>query len=196
MGTVALSRYEVVPGRAFADPRHLAADTAVLEEMRRALRARMVESGVGAEWRDTAGDEHLLVVPDAPRLVATRPALVIGFFGQARADVDHAPIVDLERSLLRRAAGHRGLLAYHNVRFAAARQWGNLVVFEDHDAPGELAEDDEHRAAIELAAVHYHSLRLHRFDAPAGALGSAPLRWVRTTCLDFADDPPWRGVRS
>ena len=54
----------------------------------------------------------------------------------------------------------------------------------------------QHRRSIERTPLHYHSLRLHRYELPAGALGAEPLRWVRTTYLDFADDPPWRAVRS
>jgi len=196
VATLTLSIDEVVPGRAFTDPHHLAGDTAVLEDVRRALRARMGEIGAGGEWHDGSGDEHLLVVPDTASLLATRPVVAIGFFGQARDDVDHAPIVELERSVLERASEFRGLLAYHNVRFAAAHQCGNLVVFTDHDAPAELAGDDEHRRSIGRTPRHYHSLRLHRYELPAGALGAGPLRWVRTTYLDFSDDPPWRAVRS
>ncbi len=196
MGTLTLSIDEVVSGRAFADPHHLAGDTAVLEDVRRALRTRMDEAGAGGEWHDGFGDEHLLVVPDPAALRSTRLAVAVGFFGQARDDVDHAPIVELERSVLERSSEFRGLLAYHNVRFAAAHQWGNLVVFTDHDAPAELAHDDEHRRSIERTPRHYHSLRLHRYELPSGALGAEPLRWVRTTYLDFADDPPWRAVRS
>ena len=121
--------------------------------------------------------------------------MAIGFFGQARADVDHTPIVELEHALLRRADEFRGLLAYHDVYFRERRQWGNLVVFATDDDPGSLARDPEHRVSTELTASHYHSLRLHRFALPDGALGPAPLRWVQTTYLDFADDPPWRAVR-
>ena len=195
MVTVSLSTDARVPGRAFADPGHLASDTAVLEDVRRVMRMRVSEAGRGGTWCEPAGDEHLLVLPSLSALRATRPAVAVGFFGQARDDVDHAPIVALEHNLLRRALAFRGLLAYHNVRLAAAHLWGNLVVFADRDAPGELARDDEHRLSIQAASHHYHSLRLHRYDLPDGVLGAAPLCWTRTTYLDFADDPPWRAVR-
>jgi hypothetical protein len=193
--TISLSTDALVPGRAFADPGHLASDSAVLEDVRRAMRTRVSEAGRGGVWSGPAGDEHLLVVPSLGALRATRPAVAVGFFGQARDNVDHAPIVALEHGLLRRATAFRGLLAYHNVRLAAAHQWGNLVVFADHDAPSELARDEEHRLSMDAASRHYHSLRLHRFVLPDGALGVAPLRWTRTTYRDFADDTPWRAVR-
>ncbi len=195
MVTVSLSTDAHVPGRAFADPGHLADDTAALEDVRRAMKLRVSERGTGGVWCDAAGDEHLLVLPRLESLRASRPAVAVGFFGQARDDVDHAPILMLEHNLLRRAPSFRGLLAYHNVRFAAAHQWGNLVVFADQVAPSELARDDEHRLSVEAASRHYHSLRLHRYVLPDGALGVVPLRWTRTTYLDFRDDPPWRAVR-
>ena len=127
---------------------------------------------------------------------ATIPAVAIGFFGQARAGVDHEPILALERALLDRAAELPGLLAYHDVLLVEQAQWGNLVVFATDDAPAALAADDQHQEAIALTRAHYHSLRLHRYALPGGVLGEAPLRWLRTTYLDFADEPTWRAVRS
>jgi hypothetical protein len=195
MTEVQLSSGALVPGRPFTDPRHLALDTAVLEDVRGSLRARVAEAGEGGIWSGPASREHLLVLPSVAALRATQPAVAVGFFGQARANVDHAPIVELEHRILRRAAGFRGLLVYYNVRIAATHQWGNLVVFADHDAPAELARDDEHRLSVAATPQHYESLRLHRYELPDGALGHAPLRWVRTTYLDLSERPPWRGVR-
>lgn len=191
-----LSPGALVSGRPFADPRHLALDTAVLEDVRGALRSRVAEAGEDGIWSAPASREHLLVLPSVAALRAARPAVAVGFFGQARAAVDHALIVELEHRLLHRAPEFRGLLVYFNVRIAATHQWGNLVVFADHDAPSELARDAEHRLSIAATPAHYESLRLHRYDLPDGALGRARLAWVRTTYLDFSEHPPWRAVRT
>jgi hypothetical protein len=193
---VTLSADARVAGRPFTDPDHLSRDAAVLDDVRQALLRRVIETGEGGTWREPGGDEHLLVLPSLTALRTTRPAVAVGFFGQARAGVDHTPIMELERHLLSRAAGFRGFLAYHNVHVAAAHAWGNLVVFADHDAPGEVACDDEHRLATAATPAHYHSLRLHRFELPDGVFGSAGLHWLRSTYLDFTTDPPWRGVRT
>jgi hypothetical protein len=196
MNVVALERDDAVPGRPFADPAHTQADVAILEEIRAGLRRRLGSGRASGTWREPGAARHLTVIPDVQALESTAPAAAVGFFGQARADVDHAPIVALERAILERAASFPGLLAYDNVHFADRGQWGNLVVFASEDNPGELAADVEHGRAVGLASRHYDSLRLHRFALPGGTLAPARLRWLRTTYLDFADDPPWRAVRS
>jgi hypothetical protein len=195
VNSVALGPDEAVPGRAFASPGETERDTAILETMREALARRVESAGADGSWRDQRGDEHLLVIPDVDALVATVPAVAVGFFGQAREGVDHSPILALEHSLLGRAATLPGLLGYHDVFLARDRQWGNLVVFAADDDPAAVAGDDEHQVAIGLTGAHYHSLRLHRYALPDGALGQASLRWIRTTYLDFGDSPPWRAVR-
>ena len=195
MREVALGPEDVVPARGFADPSATARDVALLEEIREALRRRLATGAAEGTWRDPSGDGHLLVIPDVVALETAVPAVAVGFFGQARTDVDHTPIVELEHALLRRAAEFRGLLAYHDVQFRRQGQWGNLVVFATADDVSALAMDPEHRVSIDLTAAHYRSLRLHRFALPDGALGPGALRWLRTTYLDFADDPPWRAVR-
>lgn len=185
---------DAVAGRPFAHPERTADDLAALAAIRAALRRRAPREDGEQHWRDPDGAEHWLVVPDATRLGATVPAVAVGFFGQTRHDVDHGPIVDLEHDILRRAASFRGLLAYHNVRFASG-QWGNLVCFADAASPGNLRGDDVHADAIARTPRHYRSLRLHRALLPDGPLGAAPLRLERTAYYDFADDPPWRAVR-
>ena len=195
MSEVALAPDEVVPRRRFADPGETARDAALLEEIREALRRRLATGAAGGTWPDRSGDEHLLVIPDVAAVENTVPAVAVGFFGQARADVDHTPIVELEHALLRRADEFRGLLAYHDVYFRERKQWGNLVVFATDDGPGSLARDPEHRISIELTAAHY------RFPAAAPVRVCPTAPWARrlcagcrTTYLDFADDPPWRAV--
>ena len=81
--------------------REPADDLAALAAIRAALVRRHGEDRAAGRWRDAEGAEHWLVAPDWDALAATRPAVAIGFFGQARDDVDHAPIVDLEHDILR-----------------------------------------------------------------------------------------------
>jgi hypothetical protein len=185
---------ESVPGRAFADPANTEGDLVTLEAMRRALRLRARVDPPGGRWTD-AGDEHWLVVPDPAALAATRPATAVGFFGDARAEVDHGPILRREHDLLDRAAGFPGLLAYHDVRFAASAQWGNLVVFAAADDMSHVRSDPVHIEAMTRAAAHYRSVRLHRLRLPDGVLGDAPPELLSTLLLDFAETPPWRAVR-
>lgn len=144
-------------------------------------------------WTDT-GDSHWLVVPELRALVHSRPAFGVGFFGQAREDVDHSPILDLEQELLARAPLLPGLLAYYNVRFVAG-QWGNLVLFAREDDPVRVRSDPTHLEALARTAEHYRSVRLHRLRFPDGAVGPAPAALESTLLIDFSETPPWRAVR-
>src|SRR4051794_30607438 len=104
---VVLPPGEPAPGRPFTAPARTADDLNALAAVREALRRRLAGArwaAIDDHWSADDGAEHWLVVPDARRLEAVRPAVAIGFFGQARDGVDHEPIGRLERDLLRRAA--------------------------------------------------------------------------------------------
>jgi len=183
-----------VPGRPFADPARSDDDLAALAAIRAALVRRHAGGRGAGRWVDAAGAEHWLVAPDWAALAAQRPALAVGFFGQARGDVDHGAIVDLEHDILARASSFAGLLAYCNVHFASG-QWGNLVLFADAAGPRHVWGDTVHADAIARTPRHYHSLRLHRASLAGGLLGAGGLRLERTSYYDFASDPVWRAVR-
>ena len=93
-----------------------------------------------------ADNSHWLVVRELCELATSGPVFGVGFFGQAR-DVDHTPILNLERDLLARAPEFPGLLAYYNVRFATG-QWGNLVLFASDDDPVRVRTDPTHLEAL------------------------------------------------
>jgi hypothetical protein len=185
---------ERVPGRAFVDPANTERDLAVLEDMRRALRLRARGDALAGRWTDS-GDQHWLVAPDAALLASDRPVVAVGFFGDAREDIDHGPILRMEHELTERAAEFPGLLAYHDVLFAESAQFGNLVVFAANDDMSHVRGDPLHVEAMERAHVHYRSVRLHRLRLPDGALGDAPAELVSTLLLDFGETPPWRAIR-
>ena len=139
-------------------------DLAALERIRASLTQRVRSGLTGGTWT-AAGESHWLVIPELSTLRRARPAYGIGFFGQVREHVDHAPILELEQDLLARADVFRGLLAYYNVQFAN-RQWGNLVLFAGEDDPASLRSDPTHLDALARAAHHYRSVRLHRLRQP------------------------------
>jgi hypothetical protein len=188
-----LERGESAPGRPFADPRLTLVDLASIAAMRDSLGRRARSGSPSGRW-DESGDRHWLVVP-GPGLTGTAPVFAVGFFGQARARVDHDPIVRLEHELLERASAFPGLLAYHNVRFASG-QWGNLVVFAAADDVAHVRGDATHLAALARTHAHYHSVRLHRLRLPDGPAGSTPAEHLSTLLLDFDASPPWRAVRA
>lgn len=120
---------------------------------------------------------------------------MVGFFGQARADVDHAVIGAFEQDIVGRAATFRGLLAYHNARLASGR-WANLVVFRSHAGTAEVTSDPIHASAVARTPHHYRSLRLHRGAFAEGCLGGAAAVIRETLYLDFGETPAWRAVRA
>ena len=177
----------------FDDPAHVREDMELLERLRDALRAAPRTPG---EQRLHLGDEqHRIVVPDWDALAAPGAVVGVGFFGQARAAVDHGPLARFEDDIVARAAAFTGLLAYHNARLGPAH-WANLVVFADPTAVGGLRFDDLHETAVALTAEYYDSLRLHRGAFAGGALGEAPYALERTLFLDFSETPARRWVRA
>ncbi|HEY3613008.1 MAG TPA: hypothetical protein VGK92_04850 [Gaiellales bacterium] len=144
-------------------------------------------------FADDAGRHHV-VVPDWRALADVRPAAMVGFFGQARDDVDHAAIIALEHDIVGRAAAFPGLLAYHNAQLESGR-WGNLVVFRAAFGTAQVTVDPVHAEAVARTPVHYRSLRLHRGVLADGCLGEAPPLLHETLYLDFGEQPAWRALR-
>jgi hypothetical protein len=179
--------------REFTDPARTLDDLAALARLRASLAARVRSGFAGGIWT-VAGDSHWLVVPELSVLASPGPVFGVGFFGQAR-DVDHTPILDLERDLLARAPQFPGLLAYYNVRFATG-QWGNLVLFASDDDPVRVRTDPTHVEALARTADHYRSVRLHRLRFPDGAVGRTAPALESTLLIDFTETPPWRAVRA
>jgi hypothetical protein len=190
---VRLDPGETVTGRAFTDPARTLDDLAVLAGLRASLAAR-VRSGFGGGIWTVADNSHWLVVRELRELAQSGPVFGVGFFGQAR-DVDHTPILNLERDLLARAPQFPGLLAYYNVRFATG-QWGNLVLFASDDDPVRVRTDPTHLEALARTAGHYESVRLHRLRFPDGAVGRTAPALESTLLIDFTETPPWRAVRA
>jgi hypothetical protein len=183
-----------VAGRAFCDPDRTEGDLVTLAQLRDTLaRAAGSRRANVLQVVDEIG-VHQLAVPDWAALERSQPAALIGFFGQARAEVDHAAIVALERDIIARASTFPGLLAYHNARLANG-QWGNLVLFTSHTETAGLARDGTHLSAVARTPHHYASLRLHRGALPDGCLGTAAAVVSETLYLDFGESPAWRALR-
>jgi hypothetical protein len=185
-----------VDERPFAAVEHTRADLQVLRAMRRTIAARLRGETLpppdAGPLQEPDGTEHWLCVPDPVALAAARPLAAVGFFGQARTDVDHAPILERERDIVARAARFDGLLTYYNLRLADG-SYGNLVLFASPLAKGHVTADVVHCEAVELTPRHYRSLRLHHAELADGVLGELEL--VRTRYLDFSCEPAWSAVR-
>jgi hypothetical protein len=206
---IELGADELVPARPFTAPAWTTTDEAVLDRMWGRLRshARTHEAGrvpgYPAEREandrtdkivDPDGSVHTIVVPHLPRALHSDDLFAVGFFGQARAGVDHAPIIELEAELISDMWRNDGLVAYYNAFYPEAG-WGNLVLFADAETERAWGDDRRHVVAVRRSPDHYHSIRLHHARALGGLLGSGPIRITRTRYLDFAGDRPWHAVR-
>lgn len=140
------------------------------------------------------GGIHHIVLPSVAAAREPGDMATVGFFGQARLDVDHAPIVELEHALIASMAPADGVIAYHNV-FWPGVGWGNLVVFRDQASRSGWGHDPRHGEAIRRSPAHYHSVRLHIGALPGGIAGAGAIELLRTRYLDMESEPVWRAVR-
>lgn len=192
---------ERVADRPFAAPDRTTKDGEVLERMWARLRAHVatvaVEGARAPDRRDRVidadGSVHTIVLPRLAR-AGTADLFGVGFFGQARHQVDHTPIMDLEAALIADMPRTPGLVAYYNA-FVPTDGWGNLVLFESHAVERRWGGDPRHVEAVRRSSTHYHAIRLHHARAVGGLLGSGRIEIIRTRYIDFADDPPWRAIR-
>ena len=199
---IELGADETVADRPFAALDRTGEDGEVLRQMWARLRSHVQGLGAAADRpehrldraTDADGSVHTMVLPNMRRAMASNDLFGVGFFGQARHQVDHTPIIELEAALIADMPSTPGLVAYYNA-FDPSAGWGNLVLFEDQGVERAWGGDPRHVDAVRRSPAHYHSIRLHHATAIGGLLGSGPIEIVRTRYLDFADDPPWRAVR-
>ena len=197
---------EVVEGRPFTAPESTEQDAAVMRDMLALLRARArgwlqsPPEGPGTLVRelDEAGCRTWIRVPDRQALLAADELTAVGFFGQAREDLDHARIHHLEERIVDTLELIAGVLSYFNLELpgnAASRRYGNLILCAAPDVPVRWRAHALHRRAVELAPRHYHSARLHAGIVRSPLLGDAELVVLRTRYYDFDGEPAWLAVR-
>ncbi len=200
---VQLGRETLVEGRPFTAPKNTLRDGAVMRAMLASLRgfarswlaSPSPEPGTLVYESDAAGLRTWIRVPDRAALLTAPELTTIGFFGQLRDDVDHAPIHQLETAIVETLEEVPGLLSYYNLELPQ-RRFGNLVLCATPDVPVRWRAHDLHSLAVALAPRHYHSARLHSGTVRSQLLGDAELVVLRTRYYDFDSDPPWLAVRA
>jgi hypothetical protein len=200
---VQLARDTLVEGRPFAAPANTAQDTAVMQEMlvrmRRVAHSWLASpppgSGALVYQLDGAGLRTWIRVPDRAALLAASELTTIGFFGQPRDGIDHAPIDELDTAIVETLEEVPGVLSYFNLELAQ-RSFGNLILCAAPDVPVRWRAHELHRLAVALAPSHYHSARLHSGTVRSGLVGDAELVVLRTRYYDFDSEPAWLAVRT
>jgi hypothetical protein len=199
---VQLAPDALVEGRPFAAPENTVQDLAVMRDMLERMRAvarGWLESppeGPGALVRETdaAGLRTWIRAPDRGALLAAAELATVGFFGQARHDVDHAPIHELEERIVDSLDDVPFVLSYFNLELPDER-YGNLVLCAAPDVPVSWRTHELHSRAVGLAPRHYYSARLHRGNIGSPLLGAGGLVLAGTRYFDFDSEPPWVAVR-
>jgi hypothetical protein len=199
---VELAADDPVAGRPFAAPERTDEDAAVMRDMLERMRAfarRWLESPPAGRTAlvketDAAGVRTWIRVPDRSAILSAEELTTIGFFGQARGDVDHEPIHRLEEAIVDTLEEVPGLLSYFNLGLAHGG-YGNLILCNAADVPVRWREHRIHRRAVELAPRHYHSARLHSGVVRSPLLGDGGLELTRTRYYDFDSEPVWLAVR-
>jgi hypothetical protein len=194
---IRLGPTEEVADHPFTAVGHGRHDVSVMNRMLDRLRCHVGRIDLSAGPRDDRfvdHGEHMIVLPNPSLLPSAADLVAVGFFGQARSDVDHGPIVAIEERLVRLMPRTPGLVAYYNVH-RPPTEWGNLVLFTGDTAKDGWGDDELHRDAIARSSDHYHSIRLHNAVVAGGVPGGAPIRLVRTKYLDFDHEPTWRALR-
>ena len=206
MDDLVLGPEEVMADRPFTDLAHTLREAGILREMLAEERARVMEWADGGRshgrevvlrQRNEAGRRCLLVVPDVHALIHAPELSAVGFFGNAREEVDHAILFSLEDELVDDMAASRGegLLSYFDLELDARGRYGNLVLFASPEASETWPANPIHRRAVEIAPRHYTTIRLHKGLVPGGLLGNGEVRISRTRYLDFTGAEGWRGLR-
>jgi hypothetical protein len=195
---------DAVAGREFTDTVHTLRDVDMMRTMlsreRRLVRGLSDEGRTGPyaeEWQEN-GRRHWLVIPDLAAQAAAQDATAIGFFGQARGDVDHALVFELEREVAAGFAGYAevGLLSYYDMECRGGGYgYANLILFWTADVPKEWYSNPAHDRAVDISPRHYHSIRLHKGVIQGPFSGEGDLRIERTKYFDFGGEAVWCALR-
>jgi hypothetical protein len=196
---------DLLAGRPFTHPEKTKRDAEVMRDMLKGERERARgwlggdhRRSPGQVLRESAGErrKQLLVVPDTRALVGAHDVTAVGFFGQAREDLDHTILFDLEEELVGRMADYAdvGLLSYYDLELVKGA-YGNLILFSTPDVPDEWHTDPVHRQAVEISPRHYHTVRLHKGSIAGRLLDEGDLVIERTKYFDFTGPSCWQGLR-
>lgn len=195
---------DTVAGRQFTDAAHTLRDADMMRAMlcreRELVGAldRDGETGLYAREGQENGYRHWLVIPDVAAVAGAHDVTAVGFFGQAREDVDHGPIFELEREVAGGFKGYAkvGLLSYYDVEVREGGYgYANLILFWTPDVPREWFTNAAHERAVVLSPIHYYSIRLHKGLIRGPLFPDGDIVIERTKYFDFGGDRTWQALR-
>lgn len=198
---------EVVAGRPFTDVQHTETDLAILRYLVAHL-GLTLDDGVLADQQVRPLELyfptperwwHRVMVTQPERLLATRPLVIVGFFGQRRQHVTDGReelAHTLDKALLTELPTHDDLLAYSTLALPTGN-YCNLVVFAREEGIHHWARSQKHVEAVrDLTPDYYSSIRIYNGALPLGLAHTDALRLTLVKYYDYQETPLWRAVRA
>jgi hypothetical protein len=203
---VILQPDEVVAGRPFTDVQHTQTDLAILRYL--VAHLEMTLDSRTSDEQDRRPLEryfptaerwwHRVMVTQPECLLAARPLIIVGFFGQrrhnlnvSRVELAHA----LDKSLMSELPSYEDLLAYCTLALPTG-DYSNLVVFAREEGIKHWGRSKTHAEAVrELTPDYYLSVRLYNGLLPSGLQRADELRLTQVKYYDYQQSPQWRAVR-
>lgn len=207
VGVVALKPDEVVAGRPFTDIAHTQTDLTIMRYLATHLKLVLDCEQDSTEKRPLLERYfptperwwHRVMITQPERLAATRPLVVVGFFGQRRTNgnrTKEALIHTLDRAMIGELPAHKELLAYTTLALPTGN-YSNLVVFAREEGIRHWGRSQMHAQAVrELTPDYYLSVRLYNGLLPNGLCDADSLKLTLVKYYDYQETPQWRAVRS
>jgi len=204
---VALRHDDVVAGRVFTHPDHVATDRATMCMLFEDFQRHALESGdrIDTVVRYVPSDEswfRRVILPRPALLAGMASFTVVGFFGRQRDQIPpqvSKAIDDLGSRLVAAVPSVAGLLGYSTHLLADEKNYANLVVLDGPERIQEFRDTPPHPEAAEVVSPDYYEhVRIYR--GSVRLVGAEPgefdLSLDRVKYWDFRESPTWHAVRS
>lgn len=199
--TVRLAVNELVSGRPFTDPVHIAEDLSAICLMASSLR-QVLAHPLPARPRPfiveapaAGGRRHRVAISNGSPLHDERDLSFVGFFAKKRAGIDQSLLIVADDEMVQELPSFPGILSYSSLELADGN-WANLIMVDPPEAKDHWRTSEKHvYAAREMAPKFYAVVRLHNGLFPGGLVSKRDPIVLRTKYYDFQDSEPWRAER-
>ncbi|GJM37245.1 MAG: hypothetical protein DHS20C19_06120 [Acidimicrobiales bacterium] len=200
---VRLGPNDEVDGHPITEVGHYEGDIALLNYLLQDLRALIRQAGRDdtafepqqvISW-EVHGLARRTVICDPAGLADSSDVLMVGFFGDRRADADQPAIDTSEMDLINEFADYPGILSYSSVELVDG-YWANLVVHREPDDREAWRSSHVHQDAVErIAPMAYHGVRIHNGCIIGGVVGQHTVVIEITKYWDYDVSPTWHAIR-
>ncbi len=195
---------EIVHGRPFTHPQHIAGDLNSLRYLADQLSLLLENPHLLARsqppitiYRPELPNEwvYRIVIPDPKELMGGDRLIFVGFLGQRRDDADRKAADEFDEILVGEIPEHDGLLSYCTMALVSGN-FCNLVLFSTEEAKVRWSRSEAHdRAVRQISPDYYYSVRLYNGVLPRGITDGRDMQVTRIKYFDYRDDPWWRAIR-